>query len=142
MIYKIQARKNPMNREEVRYYPVIALNQEPLTLEAIISEIVDATGVTRPDVKSVIAALEQRIIAAMRDGRSFRLGDLGSFRPTISGNGMATPEEVNASCIKYVRVQFSPSGYMERKLKPGAEGVTFTKQSSDTEKSADDEATA
>lgn len=133
MIYKAQARKSPTSGE-VKYYPAVVLSKEPLKLEAIISEIVEATGVTRPDVKAVIAALEQRIIVAMREGKSFRLGDLGSFRPTIEANGgEANAKNVSTANIKAVHVRFLPSGYMERNLKPDAEGMTFTKQSDDAE---------
>lgn len=127
MQYKVQPKKNPQTGA-VKYYPVVALSKEPMKLEAIISEIVDATGVTRPDVKAVIAALEQRIIAALRDSKSFRLGDLGSFRPTIEATtGCDKAKDVNTSHIKAVHVRFTPSSYMERKLKPDAEGMTFVK---------------
>jgi len=127
MQYKVVAKKNPQEKE-VMYYPVVALSKEPMKHEAIIGEIVEATCVTRPDVKAVIAALEQRIIAALRDSKSFRLGDLGSFRPTIqSTKGCAMAKEVDESCIKSVHVRFTPSGYMERKLKPGAEGMSFVR---------------
>lgn len=132
MQYKVQAKKNPQTRKAL-YYPVVALSKEPMKLEAIISEIVESSGITRPDVKAVIAALEQRIIAAMRESKSFRLGDLGSFRPTIeSTEGCETADAVSANHIKAVHVRFTPSPYMERKLKPGAEGMTFTKVDSST----------
>lgn len=128
MEFKVQAKKNPLSGGEVKYYPVVALSKEPMKIEAIISEIVEATGVTRPDVKAVIAALEQRIVAAMRESKSFRLGDLGSFRPTIEATGgCEKADDVSASNIKAVHVRFTPSTYMERKLQPGAEGMTFTK---------------
>jgi len=66
--------------------------------------------------------------AALRDSKSFRLGDLGSFRPTIEANkGCEKAEDVDASCIKAVHVRFTPSAYMERKLKTDAEGMTFVK---------------
>jgi len=127
MQYKVQAKKSPQTGD-VKYYPVVALSKEPMKLEAIIGEIVDATGVTRPDVKAVIAALEQRVVAALRDSKSFRLGDLGSFRPTIEANkGCEKAEDVDTSCIKAVHVRFTPSAYMERKLKTDAEGMTFVK---------------
>lgn len=119
MQYKVKAKKSTLT-DGVKYYPVVALSKEPMKLEAIISEIVEATGVTRPDVKAVIAAL--------RDSKSVRLGDLGSFRPTIEAtNGCDKAEEVNTSHIKAVHVRFTPSSYMERKLKPDAEGMSFVK---------------
>jgi len=138
MQFKVQAKKSPLTGGEVKYYPAVALSKEPMKLEAIIGEIVEATGVTRPDVKAVIAALEQRIIAAMRNSKSFRLGDLGSFRPTIEATGgCAKAKDVSASNIKAVHVRFTPSSYMERKLQPGAEGMTFTKVDDGTSASSD-----
>lgn len=133
MQYKAQAKKNPQT-DEVKYYPAVALSKEPVKLEAIISEIVEATGVTRPDVKAVIAALEQSIISAMRDSKSVRLGDLGSFRPTIeAASGCAKAKDVGTENIKAVHVRFTPSQYMERKLTPGAEGMSFVKVSDSTD---------
>jgi len=136
MQYKVHAKKSPQTGD-VKYYPVVALSKEPMKLEAIISEIVEATGVTRPDVKAVIAALEQRIIAALRDSKSFRMGDLGSFRPTIEATeGCTAAKDVNASHIKAVHVRFTPSAYMERRLKPGADGMTFVKVEDSTTETA------
>lgn len=133
MEYKVQPKKNP-HTGTVKYYPAVALSKEPVKLEAIISEIVEATGVTRPDVKAVIAALEQSIISTMRDSKSVRLGDLGSFRPTIEATtGCATAKEVGTEHIKAVHVRFTPSQYIERKLTPGAEGMSFVKVSDSTD---------
>ena len=63
-------------------------------------------------VRACLDALEWAIVDAMKDGKSVRLGDLGSFRPTITADGTTELEKCNASLIKRVRVRFTPSGTM------------------------------
>ena len=63
-------------------------------------------------VNTGLDALEWAIIDAMKDGKAVRLGDLGSFRPTITADGVADLKNCNASLIKRVRVRFTPSGRM------------------------------
>jgi len=51
-----------------------------------------------------------------------------TVRPTIQATGGCDKaEDVTVDNIRAVRVRFTPSPYMERKLQPGAEGMTFTK---------------
>lgn len=52
---------------------------------------------------------QMMIFYSLSDGHSVRLGDLGSFRPTLCSMSHATPEEVSASSVKHVRPALRPT---------------------------------
>ncbi|MDY4030279.1 MAG: DNA-binding protein, partial [Alloprevotella sp.] len=86
--------------------------------------------VTEHDVKAVLSALQEQVIYSLSDGHSVRLGDLGSFRPTLSVYTFDTPEEVTAAGIKHVRTRFTPGTRLVAAMRTGAgSGLTFAKVS-------------
>ena len=105
--YKIVSRKNPMNKS-VKWYASIATPM-PVTLNELAENIEKSSTVSRADAKAVIDALQYAIKKALLDGKSVRLGDLGSFRVTLGSSGAFSEKEFQTSMIKRVRVQFQPS---------------------------------
>lgn len=64
------------------------------------------------DVKAVLDALQHKVIEALENGNTVRLGDIGSFCLTIKAEGAATAVEAKtkgAKLIKQVNVQFTKS---------------------------------
>lgn len=108
--YIIRSLKNP-HTGELKLYPMIAPTGT-MTKRQIIDVIERTTTLTSADIKACLDALEWAIVDAMKDGKSVRLGDLGSFRPTITAEGTTALDKCNASLIKRVRVRFTPSGTM------------------------------
>jgi hypothetical protein len=53
-------------------------------------------------------ALVDVSIDNLANGTIIRLGELGSLRPSLSSEGMATEAEINANSIKYASVLFTP----------------------------------
>ena len=78
--YKAIQRKNPLN-DEVKWYPTIVLGN-PVLLDEMTELIALNCTVTEHDIKAVLSALQEQIVLALKQGRSVRLGDLGSFRLT------------------------------------------------------------
>lgn len=108
--YNLVARKNPQTKEMLYYaqlLPVTAVN-----LSELAAAISTECTVTIHDIKAVLSALEEKVIAYLQSGMSVRLGDLGSFRPTINSRGTASPEEFKSSNICSVKVIFIKSGAM------------------------------
>gem|GEM_PF-180877 len=68
------------------------------------------------DIKAVVDALEVELIDALREGNAVRLGDLGSFRPTLRSKGVDKEEAVNAGLITSVHVVFVPALRVKRAL--------------------------
>ena len=114
--YKIETKKSPRTGTS-KYYVQIAPTV-PVTRSAIISQIEKITSLSSSDVKACLDALEYCITEAMKEGKSVRLGDLGSFRPTISSFGTSEREKANSNLIRGVRVRFTMSGQMGLDLQP------------------------
>lgn len=114
--YKVQEKKSPRTGTS-KYYVQIAPTV-PVTRSAIISQIEKITSLSSSDVKACLDALEYCITEAMKEGKSVRLGDLGSFRPTISSFGTTERNKANSTLIRFVRVRFTMSGQMGLDLQP------------------------
>lgn len=108
--YIAQAKKNPQTKT-LSYYAQIA-PVTPLKLDDIVRRIEKTCTVSSADLKAVLDALQHEIVESLRAGNSVRLGDLGSFRATLSSSGVEAPENVSASLIKSVRVRFTPGAKM------------------------------
>ena len=114
--YKVQEKKSPRTGTS-KYYVQIAPTV-PVTRSAIISQIEKLTSLSSSDVKACLDALEYCITEAMKEGKSVRLGDLGSFRPTLSSFGTTERNKANSTLIRFVRVRFTMSGQMGLDLQP------------------------
>ena len=116
--YVIRQMKNPRSGS-VKFYPHISPTV-PVLRKQVIQRIEKTCTLTSSDIKACLDALEDVIVDLLTQGCTVRLGDLGSFRPTLSAEGTTDPEECNASLIKRVRVKFCPSGTMNLRVAKGA----------------------
>lgn len=95
----------------------------------IIERIEKKCTLASADVKAVVDALEVEIIDSLRQGRSVRLGDLGSFRPTLRCSaGVDLAELAGAGQIKRVHVVFHPSSRIRRALSVKDHAVSFVQR--------------
>ena len=106
--------KNPRTGA-TKYYAQIA-HTTPVMRKDVINAIEKLTSLSSSDVKSCLDALEYQVTHYLQQGRTVRLGDLGSFRPTISSLGTTELEKCNANLIRRVRCRFTPSGQMNLSL--------------------------
>ena len=95
----------------------------------IIERIEKKCTLASADVKAVVDALEVEIIDSLRQGRSVRLGDLGSFRPTLRCSaGVGEAEHAGVGQIKRVHVVFHPSSRIRRALSVKDHAVSFVQR--------------
>lgn len=123
--YVTVAKKNPITKA-VKYYANIAPTT-PMNLSQVAEEIEKICAMTSADVKAILDALQYVVRKSLLNGNAVRLGDLGSFRPTIKSKGSDTKEEVKAESIERVRCRFTPSGTLAsdlQKAKFGKYGAT------------------
>ena len=114
--YVIKPKRNLRNNT-VKYYAQIApINATDLS--EVASQIEAQSTVSSADVKGVLDQLQIVVQEQLRAGRSVRLGDLGSFRPTLSSFGTTERDKANSNLIRHVRVRFSMSGQMGLDLQP------------------------
>lgn len=124
--YKAIKRQNPQNKGEYKWYPSIVLTN-PMLLDELAEAIALNCTVTAHDIKAVLSAMQEQIIFALRQGRSVRLGDLGSFRLTISGKGEADAASVTEKSIQMLRVRYCKSTGMEAAFQLKSKGIGFHK---------------
>lgn len=121
--FKAIARKSPVDKS-VSYYPTTE-TPEPVKLPALVKSIEKITALSSSDVKSCLDALQYEIISRLKDGKSVRFGDLGTFRVSMQGKGTATAEEVQVESIKNLKVVFTPSGQIARSIEVGSPDIAF-----------------
>lgn len=124
--YLVRPVKNPADKT-VKYYPQSA-PMEPVTLEQIADRIEKRSTVSSSDCKAVLDALQYEIIEALKDGKSVRLGDLGSFRTVVKGTGQVQAADVTADDIKSVKVTFTKSSKMRREFNLAAGALKFQRK--------------
>lgn len=125
--YYVANHKN-LSDGSVKYFAQIA-PVTPVNLNDIANRISKTCTVTEHDVKAVLSALQEQLFYSLSDGHSVRLGDLGSFRPTLCSMSHATPEEVSASSVKFVRTRFTSGSRLVAALRPSSVNLTLTRVS-------------
>ncbi|MGM9688152.1 MAG: HU family DNA-binding protein [Alloprevotella sp.] len=113
--YVIRSIKSPRTGES-KYFPQIA-PAPPVMRKELIQEIEQKTTLTSTDVKACLDALEHAISNHLVQGQAVRLGDLGSFRPTLASKGVDSIDKCDSSLIKRVRCRFTMSATMTMHLK-------------------------
>ena len=116
--YKIVEKKMP-GTQDFKYYGQIA-TVKPMGIRELCKKVAHATTATPSDVKAVLDAMEYEIIEAIKDGKSVRLGTLGSFRPTIKSEGAESAATWATNMIKSVNVRFTQGSEMKRSLHLGS----------------------
>lgn len=116
--YKVVEKKKP-GTEDFKYYGQID-KVKPMGIRELCKKVAHATTATPSDVKAVIDAMEYEIIEAIKDGKSVRLGTLGSFRPTLSSEGATTADAWSPSMAKSVNVRFTQGSEMKKALRLGS----------------------
>ena len=123
--YKIVSRKNPSTKAE-KFHPAL-VPPAPIDSQKIIDRIEKKCTLASSDIKAVVDALEVELIDALRDGNAVRLGDLGSFLPSLRSKGVEKKEDVNASQITRMHVVFVPALRVKRALDVKTGHLQFAK---------------
>jgi predicted histone-like DNA-binding protein len=115
--YKSVGRRKPgITDGPMKYYASIVLDGE-VGLQEICQDIERTSTVSEADIMAVLTALVSIIPDKLTQGKIVRLGDLGSFRPSLGSNGMETEEEVSGHSIKSSRVIFTPGKRITKAMK-------------------------
>ena len=115
LTYKVVERQNALTKQ-LQYYAQVS-PVTPVTLDQIVELIEKRSTVTSADVKAVLDAHQFEVRNALVDGKSVRLGDLGSFRPTLSSRSALSADAFLPANIKGVRVRYVPSAALKSDLK-------------------------
>ena len=132
--YSVIPRINPRDREsEPKFYAQARMSGE-VSLREMCDRIQQSCTVTKADVHAVLVAMEDVFVDALKGGEIIRMGDLGTFRVSLSSKGSLTEKEYTSSLITKSRIIFRPGSVLSDALT----NLSFSKL---TEKKEDDEET-
>lgn len=94
-----------------KWFPFGITVGKPVDTQKLAIAISRQCTVSPGDVHAVLRSLPTVMADFMESGRSVHMDGLGSFYYKLScaGQGVDTPEEVSASQVKAIRVQFVPA---------------------------------
>lgn len=107
--YKVIERGTPgvAGGGEKKYYASANVTGET-SLEGITKIIEKISTVSGADIRAVLYAMVDAMENNLAEGKVVRLGELGSLRVSLSSEGKATEDEVNAAAIRNSKVIFTP----------------------------------
>ena len=118
---KTLSRKNPITKD-VAYYANI-VSQQPLERADLLDRIEKRSTLSSADIKGALDAIEYEIKQALLEGRTIRLGDLGSFHLTVTTKGVEKANQWQpAQHILGTKVRFIPSASLRKAVQPAPIG--------------------
>jgi predicted histone-like DNA-binding protein len=116
MQYKVIERTNPQNREEQKKWYANAVKSGNITTKTLAKKIADKSALPKGDVENVVSTLLDELPTLLTEGKSVKLGRIGSFRLSISSEGVDNKDDFKTHHIKGVRVIFTPSSDLKKAL--------------------------
>ncbi len=89
-------------------YRIAPIKQQQVPFDKLLDETSNACGIGRAQVKASVEALLDRMTMLMDFGMSVKLGDFGTFKPTISVKAQANAEDLSADNVRRRKIQFRP----------------------------------
>ncbi|UOQ70256.1 HU family DNA-binding protein [Hymenobacter cellulosilyticus] len=106
--YSLAERGNPAKPNEAKKFYASAKSTGETTVRDLAERISDISTVSTVDVMAVLEALFQTVPRELTSGRIVRMGEFGSFRVTLRGEGAESVKTFDASLITDVNVSFNP----------------------------------
>jgi predicted histone-like DNA-binding protein len=119
-------RGNPSNPEAPKMWYPILKSMKLVKEREIAKKLAEETTLNPKEAEMAISQLKKVVIGLLLEGHTVQLGELGSFRLTITSEGSKTEQEVTANKIKKVNVRFTAS----EELRTAMGKATFTDISS------------
>ncbi|MDR1224245.1 MAG: DNA-binding protein [Tannerella sp.] len=116
MKYKLVRRQNPQDRENTGKLYATPIYDGRVAQNEIAVDIVNLSSLARGDVGNVINNLIDTVPKYLVMGKSVNPGELGSFRIPFSSEGVDDPKDFTVDKISGVRIVFTPSVELRRKL--------------------------
>lgn len=116
--FHVVQRQDPRDRTlPVKFYAAISDRYE-ITFDQLLDEITDISTVSIGDTHNVLQTLIHLIKKHLQEGRTLRVGDLGTFYTSINSAGEDKKEDVDANSIKKASIRFRPSVKLKDGLTP------------------------
>lgn len=120
--YAITKCPNPKGIEGVSYFKPRVVKVDDYTIDELVTDINDATGMSDIDVRAVLTALGKQVKKGLLSGRTIVLENLG--RVSVGMKAKCFPQEVMehsefipSSMIKSVHINFRPDANILKELR-------------------------
>lgn len=121
--FNVVERGNPSDPEAPKKFYASAIMNGKADIEELIGRIEKISTVSGADIRGVLYSIIDIVPDILSQGRSVRIGDLGTFRVSISSEGSETEEEVSAKNVRSARIIFTPG----KKFKTMLSGLSYSK---------------
>ncbi len=121
--FNVINKRNPVNPEAPSKYYASSFITGKVGIEELTSRIEKLSTVSGADIRAVLYAIVDVVPEILSEGNSVTIGDLGSFRVSISSEGSDTAEEVTSANIRSSRIIFTPG----KKFKTMLKTLTYSK---------------
>jgi predicted histone-like DNA-binding protein len=116
MKFKLIEKGNPSQPTAPKKWYPSAVNAGKVTVKDFAKEIAGRSSLTRGDIENVLTNFLEELPTFLKIGMSVQLGDFGTVRLSLSGEGADTPADFNADSIAS-KVVFTPSTELKNALK-------------------------
>ncbi len=116
MRYKLVQKSNPVKPKDPKKWYASALHTGTITLHTLSKDIAGRSSLTAGDISNVIENLMERLPQYLIKGNSVKLGNLGTFRLSLSSEGVIKKEDFTTKKIKKTKMLFRPSTELKSEL--------------------------
>jgi predicted histone-like DNA-binding protein len=122
MKFKLVEKGNPSSPETPKKWYPNAVNAGKFTLKDFAKEIAGRSSLTKGDIENVLSNFIEELPTFLKLGMSVQLGDFGTIRLSLSGEGAEMPAAFNTETIS-AKVIFTPS----TELRNGLSDIRYEK---------------
>ena len=132
----VKIRKKTLNftKEKKQIYVAQADRGDVIDADKIAALIAQDTGARPAQVKMILNTLTDSMITWLEEGHGVKLGNFGSFMPSVKSDSSEDPNEVG---VKRMRLTFYPSKDLLRRV--GA--ISYSKESLSNSETSEKEET-
>ena len=123
VLYNLNQRVNPRTPTDPRKYYAFPKSSGTVELRDLARRISRESTVSIMDTMAVLEGMLQVIPDFLSEGNIVKMGDFGTFRLSISSEGVENPDEFSASMIKKTNLLFRPGSVFKNQLK----NIKFTR---------------
>ncbi|WP_320113679.1 HU family DNA-binding protein [Draconibacterium orientale] len=114
--YKLIEKANPRDLTAPKKFYASHVSSGRKTIKNISRDIEDKSSLSRGDISNVLDNLVDQIPKYLLDGQTVSLGDLGSFRLTLSSEGAEQEKNFKSNMIKNVKIIFTPGKMLKEEV--------------------------
>jgi predicted histone-like DNA-binding protein len=122
MKFRLIQKGNPSQPTAPKKYYPSAVNAGKFTIKDVAKEIAGRSSLTRGDIENVLSNFMEELPTFLKLGMSVQLGEFGTMRLNLSGEGAETPDAFKTETIS-AKVIFTPSV----ELKSGLSYIKYEK---------------